>query len=194
MIELNKLNYSYDALEPYIDAATMAIHHDKHHQAYVDNYNKAISQYPELQAQAVEAVLKNINTLTIDPTDKQAIINQGGGVANHNLFWQIMDPINQTDTVLLEEIKKTFGSVEDFKQKFTETAVKHFGSGWAWLVRNQNNTLEIYSLPNQDSPLSLGHQPLLTLDVWEHAYYLKYQNKRVDYINNWWSLIKQIQE
>jgi len=110
------------------------------------------------------------------------------------LFWQIMDPTNQTDTVLLEEIKKTFDTLEDFKQKFTEVATKHFGSGWIWLIRNQNNVLEIYALPNQDSPLSLGHQPLLTLDVWEHAYYLKYQNKRVDYINNWWPLLKQIQE
>ncbi|KKR13130.1 MAG: Superoxide dismutase [Candidatus Falkowbacteria bacterium GW2011_GWA2_39_24] len=182
MIELNKLNYNYDALEPYIDATTMTIHHDKHHQGYVDNYNKVINKYPELQDKTVEEVLTNINTLTIDPADKQAIINQGGGVANHNLFWQIMDPTNQTDTVLLEEIKKTFDTLEDFKQKFTEVATKHFGSGWIWLIRNQNNVLEIYALPNQDSPLSLGHQPLLTLDVWEHAYYLKYQNKRVDYI------------
>jgi len=194
MIELNKLNYNYDALEPYIDATTMTIHHDKHHQGYVDNYNKVINKYPELQDKTVEEVLTNINTLTIDPADKQAIINQGGGVANHNLFWQIMDPTNQTDTVLLEEIKKTFDTLEDFKQKFTEVATKHFGSGWIWLIRNQNNVLEIYALPNQDSPLSLGHQPLLTLDVWEHAYYLKYQNKRVDYINNWWPLLKQIQE
>ena len=193
MTELMKLNYNYQALEPTIDALTMEIHHSKHHQAYVDNYNKVIAKYPDLAQQTVENVLKEIKTANIDETDKQAIINFGGGVANHNLFWQIMDPTNQPDSTLIAEIKQTFGSLEAFKEQFTNTALKQFGSGWAWLVRNSDKQLAVYSLPNQDSPLSLGQTPVLTLDVWEHAYYLKYQNKRANYIKDWWSLIKLIQ-
>ena len=184
-----KLNYSYDALEPIMDAATLEIHHSKHHQTYVDNYNKVMEKYPELQTKSIEAILKDINNLNFDSIDRQTIINQGGGVVNHNLFWQIMDPANRPDSVLIEKIKKTFGSLDDFKQKFSAIATKHFGSGWVWLARNQNNELEIYSLPNQDSPLSLGHQPVLTLDVWEHAYYLSYQNRRADYLAAWWRVV-----
>ncbi|PIZ99519.1 MAG: superoxide dismutase [Candidatus Komeilibacteria bacterium CG_4_10_14_0_2_um_filter_37_10] len=192
MHQLTKLNYAYDALEPYLDAKTMEIHHSKHHQTYVDKLNKALENYPTLQEFTVAELLTKIDTNTIDPQDKQAIINHGGGVANHNFFWQIMDPANKPDEQLQQEITTTFGSIDLFKEKFSQTALNHFGSGWAWLVRDQNNQLQIYSTTNQNSPLSLGHQPLLTIDVWEHAYYLKFQNKRADYINNWWSVIKLI--
>jgi len=185
-----KLPYSFNALEPQIDAQTMEIHYTKHHQAYVDNYNKIIEKYPELQNKSVEQILTEINDLQIDPTDKQGIINHGGGVINHNLFWQIMNPANLPDQELINSINQTFGSIDNFKEKFNEIAMKRFGSGWAWLVKNQIGNLEVYNLPNQDSPLSNGHTPLLCLDVWEHAYYLKYQNRRADYLTAWWQTVK----
>jgi len=190
MIEIMKLPYSFNALEPQIDAQTMEIHYTKHHQAYVDNYNKIIEKYPELQNKSVEQILTEINDLQIDPTDKQGIINHGGGVINHNLFWQIMNPANLPDQELINSINQTFGSIDNFKEKFNEIAMKRFGSGWAWLVKNQIGNLEVYNLPNQDSPLSNGHTPLLCLDVWEHAYYLKYQNRRADYLTAWWQTVK----
>jgi Fe-Mn family superoxide dismutase len=190
MIELMQLPYNFDALEPHIDALTMQIHHDKHHQAYLDNYNKIAEKYPERKDKTIETVLTEINNLQLEATDKQGIINHGGGVVNHNMFWQIMDPKNSPDQELINQINTTFGSIEVFKAKFAEAATKRFGSGWAWLAKNNEGKLEIYNLPNQDSPLSLGHTPLLCLDVWEHAYYLKYQNKRADYINAWWNTIK----
>lgn len=189
MITLKPLPYNYDALEPYLDAATMAIHHDKHHQAYVDNYNKAIAKYPDLTDKPLEEILKNLNSLPVEEIDRVLIKNHGGGVANHDLFWQVMNPANQPDQNLQEEIKKTFNSIDEFKAKFTEAALKHFGSGWAWLCRQPDSQLKICALPNQDSPLTLGGTPLLCLDVWEHAYYLKYQNKRADYITAWWSVV-----
>lgn len=191
--ELPKLNYDYTALEPYIDAKTMEIHHTKHHQAYVDKLNAALEKYADLQGRPIEELLTNIKELQVEEADRTAIRNHGGGHLNHSLFWKYLDPANTKDELLVKEIASTFGSVSDFKKQFTESATKVFGSGWTWLARNgQNSKLEIVNLPMQDSPLMSGYQPLLGLDVWEHAYYLKYQNKRPDYINAWWNILKLI--
>jgi len=190
--ELLPLNYSYDALEPYIDAATMEVHYSKHHQKYLDNFNAVLEKHPELQELQPEELLKQLPTLQIDEVDKKAIKNNGGGYVNHNFFWSILGPQKQLDNALVEEITKEFGSIDEFKKLFTQTAVGHFGSGWAWLVRDENSKLKVYSLPNQDSPLSIGHTPLLTLDIWEHAYYLKYQNRRPEYVDNFWNVLKLI--
>ena len=192
MYTLQPLSYDYSMLEPFIDAATMEIHHSKHHQAYVNNFNKALENNPELQNRTPEDLISNLNTLGIDETTKTAIRNHGGGVINHNFFWSIMDPNNQPNAKLTEESIAIFGSVEELKKQCSETALKHFGSGWTWLVREASGALKIYSTSNQDSPLTLGHEPLLTIDVWEHAYYLKYQNRRVEYIENWWKTVKLI--
>lgn len=189
---LPPLPYSYDALEPYIDAKTMEIHHTKHHQAYVDKLNAALEKYPELQEKPLEDLLKDLNSLGIDEKDKTAIRNHGGGHLNHSLFWQIMGPVKDLNDVLMREIADDFGSIEEFKKLFTEAAANHFGSGWAWLVKDDSGKLEIYSLPNQDSPYLKGHTPIIGLDVWEHAYYLKYQNRRPEYIESWWNVLKLI--
>ena len=190
--ELPKLNYSYDALEPYIDKETMEIHHSKHHQAYTDNFNKVLELYPELTDLPVEKLLSEVNNLKIDEKDKNGIRNHGGGYYNHKLFWEVMDPANTKDEALVADLEKDFGSVDAFKEKFTDAAKTQFGSGWAWLARNPEGKLEVYSMPNQDSPLQKGHTPILLLDVWEHAYYLKYQNRRPEYIENWWKVVKLI--
>lgn len=188
---LPPLPYAYDALEPYIDAKTMEIHHTKHHQTYVDKLNTALEKYPELQGRPVEELLMNLGDLKVDETDRTAIRNHGGGHFNHSLFWRILDPTSQKDELLAKEITVSFGSVEEFKKQFTDSATKLFGSGWTWLVRdNQNSKLKIQNLPNQDSPLILGQQPLFGLDIWEHAYYLKYQNRRAEYIDAWWKVLK----
>ena len=192
MYELKKLNYSFDALEPYIDALTMEIHHDKHHQTYCNNFNAVMEKYPELSTRLAEEILRDLNNLPIAEEDKKNIRNHGGGYVNHNFFWQIMDPTLAPNKELIEEIKQTYGSLENFKEQFSKTAIGHFGSGWAWLVRDENQKLKIYSLPNQDSPLTLGHTPLLTLDIWEHAYYLKYKNQRAEFVKAWWNTIKFI--
>jgi len=192
MYELPKLDYTFDALEPNIDAQTMEIHHDKHHQTYCNNFNAVMEKYPELNTKPAEELIKNLNNLRVSEEDRKKIRNQGGGYINHNLFWEIMNPANTKDERLVEEISAEFGSVEKFKEIFTQSATGHFGSGWTWLVRDEENKLKIYSLPNQDSPLTLGHTPILTLDVWEHAYYLKYQNRRAEYITNWWNTIRMI--
>lgn len=192
MHQLIKLNYDYTALEPYLDAATMEIHHSKHHQTYVDKLNQALEKFPELQTLNIEELLTKIKSLNLNPQDQQALINFGGGVANHNFFWQILDPHNQPNEQLQQEITTTFGSLDFFKEKFTQAALSHFGSGWAWLVKDQEQKLQIYSTSNQDSPLLLGHTPLLTIDVWEHAYYLKFQNRRAEFITNYWSALKLI--
>ena len=184
--------YAYEALEPYIDAATMRVHHDKHHQAYRDNFVKILESYPDLTQKTPEQILAELNTLPVSEPDRIKIKNQGGGFVNHNFFWSVMGPEKKIDEKLVEEIKTNFESVEKFKELFTQTAVGHFGAGWAWLVRNQEGKLQIYSLPNQDSPLTLGHTPILVLDVWEHAYYLKYQNRRAEYISAWWNVVKII--
>ncbi|MFA6304471.1 MAG: superoxide dismutase [Patescibacteria group bacterium] len=189
--ELPKLNYAYNALEPYIDAVTMEIHYTKHHQAYCDKMNGVLEKYPNL-TESPEELMKQLDSLEMDETDKKVFKNNGGGYINHALFWQIMDPANTKDEKLVEEIITTFGSVEAFKEKFNATAMGQFGSGWAWLVRNTDGQLEVYATSNQDSPLSKGHAPILCLDVWEHAYYLKYQNRRAEYVEKWWQVVKMI--
>ena len=193
--ELPKLSYSYDALEPYIDAKTMEIHHSKHHLAYVDKLNNILEKYQDLADNKLEDLIANLHDLPMTEEDKKLLKNNGGGHLNHSLFWQIMGPKKEIDQVLVEEIKRTFSSVEEFKKIFSDAAAKHFGSGWAWLVRDENGKLKVYSLPNQDSPLThpphlSGHTPIFCLDVWEHAYYLKYQNRRAEYIENWWNILK----
>jgi Fe-Mn family superoxide dismutase len=188
--ELPKLPYAYDALEPHIDKATMEIHHTKHHQAYIDKLNAAVSKYDELADMSVEDLLKNLESLKIDDADRAAIRNHGGGHANHSLFWRIMGPEKQADESLKKDIEQTFGSIDDFKKQFGEIAGAVFGSGWAWLARDEAGKLHLHGLPNQDSPYLHGHLPVIGLDVWEHAYYLKYQNKRAEYIQNWWQVLK----
>jgi Fe-Mn family superoxide dismutase len=187
---LPPLPYPYDALEPYIDTMTMQVHHDKHHAAYVTNLNKALESAPQLAGKSLEELLAN--GLAIVPESiRTAVRNHGGGVINHNMFWEIMGPKagGLPTGKLAEAINSTFGGFEQFKQKFTEAAMGRFGSGWAWLVKTPESKLEIYSTANQDSPLSEGKQPLLTLDVWEHAYYLKYQNRRADFVTAWWNVV-----
>lgn len=188
---LPKLNYAYNALEPYLDAKTMEIHHSKHHQTYCDKMNAVLAKYPGF-TEAPETLMAKLDSLAMDEADKKVFKNHGGGFINHNLFWQVMDPANHQDEKLVAEIIAAFSLVEVFKEKFTAAAVGHFGSGWAWLIRNQQGKLEIYSTANQDSPFLQGHQPILALDVWEHAYYLKYQNRRAEFIENWWKVIKLI--
>ncbi len=190
--ELPKLPYAYDALEPYIDAKTMEIHYTKHHQAYIDKLNVVLEKYPKLQDVPVEDLLRNLSAVQMDEADKVIIRNHGGGHANHTLFWQIMAPKKEMDAKLAGDIKRDFGSVEEFKKQFTAAAIGQFGSGWAWLACDENNKLMVYSLPNQDSPHLKGHMPIIGLDVWEHAYYLKYQNRRAEYIENWWNVLKLI--
>jgi superoxide dismutase, Fe-Mn family len=190
---LPPLPYDYKALEPYIDQKTMEIHYTKHHQAYVDKLNAAVEKYPDLQGRPIEELLMDLNNLKVDEADRTAIRNHGGGHLNHSLFWKYLDPNNKKDDLLVKEIVSSFGSAEDFKKQFSDSAAKVFGSGWTWLVRdNKNSKLLIQNLPNQDSPTMSGLQPIFGLDVWEHAYYLKYQNKRPDYINAWWNVLKLI--
>ncbi len=189
--ELPKLSYEYNALEPHIDARTMEIHHTKHHQAYIDKLNAALEKYPELQGRPVEELLTDLANLKVEDADRTAIRNHGGGHFNHSLFWKYLDPANQKDELLAKEIESAFGSMEEFKKQFTDSATKLFGSGWTWLVRNnQTSKLEIKNLGMQDAPIMLGLQPLLGLDVWEHAYYLNYQNRRAEYIQAFWSALK----
>ena len=189
--ELPKLPYGYDALEPYLDKATMEIHHGKHHQAYGDKMNGVLEKYPTL-TESPEELMKKLNSLPMDEADKKIFRNHGGGFINHNFFWQVMNPVNQRDENLVKEIEQTFGSIDEFKNKFSEAAKNHFGSGWAWLARKADGGLAVYSTPNQDSPLLSGDEPILCLDVWEHAYYLKYQNRRAEFIENWWKVVKII--
>lgn len=187
--KLPELSYGYDALEPYIDAQTMEIHHTKHHQGYVNKLHAALEKHPELQRYTLEDVLRNLESVPEDI--RTAVRNNGGGHANHSLFWEIMGPNGggQPEGALKEAIEKTFGSFEAFKETFSNAAATRFGSGWAWLVITPFGDLRVYSTPNQDSPYLYGHIPLLGLDVWEHAYYLKYQNRRPNYIQNWWNVV-----
>ena len=185
--EVPPLPYAYDALEPHIDEQTMRVHHDKHHQAYVDNANAALAGTP-LADKPVEHVLTNLDTL---PEDKRtAVRNNAGGHANHTFFWEIMGPSdrNEPDEALAAAIDGTFGSLDELKKTINQNGVTRFGSGWTWLVWN-GSALETYSTPNQDSPLMQGHVPILGIDVWEHAYYLKYQNRRPDYLEAWWNVV-----
>lgn len=187
--ELKPLPYAYDALEPYIDKETMMLHHDKHEKAYLDNLNKAISKYPELYKIGIEGMLKDLNSIPEDI--RETVKNNAGGVYNHEFFWSIMSPEkNQTPSgELLKAINKDFQSFDNFKTKFKEAALGRFGSGWAFLVKDKDGKLSIISTANQDSPTSQGLTPILGIDVWEHAYYLKYQNRRGDYIDNWWNVV-----
>jgi len=181
------LPYAYDALEPHIDKLTMEIHHDKHHQAYVDKVNAALGDTP-LAAGPIEKVLIDLSQV---PEDKRtAVRNNGGGHYNHSLFWESMSPDGggEPDGALGEAIASTFGSFSDFQAKLKETGVNQFGSGWSWLVHDGSG-LAVVGTPNQDNPISNGKTPLLGVDVWEHAYYLKYQNKRPDYLDAWWNTV-----
>jgi len=186
--EVPPLPYPFDALEPHIDARTMEIHHDKHHAAYVNNLNKALEGHADLQEKSVEELMRDIKKVPEDI--RTAVRNNGGGHANHSLFWTIMsaDGGGEPGGDLATAIKSTFGGFDEFKQKFSDAATKRFGSGWAWLGV-KGDELHVGSTPNQDSPLMEGHIPILGLDVWEHAYYLKYQNKRPDYIAAWWNVV-----
>ena len=181
------LPYAYDALEPHIDKATMEIHHDKHHQAYVDKANAALEGTPLADA-AIEDVLKDLSQ--VPEAKRTAVQNNGGGHYNHSLFWESMSPNGggAPDGALAQAIDSAFGSFEDFKAQVKETGIGQFGSGWSWLVHNGSG-LAIMGTPNQDSPVSFSSTPLLGVDVWEHAYYLKYQNKRPDYIDAWWNVV-----
>jgi superoxide dismutase, Fe-Mn family len=187
--ELPKLPYSYDALEPHIDARTMEIHYTKHHQSYVNNLNAAIEKHPELGKKSVEDLLKDLNAIPEDI--RTAVRNNGGGHANHSLFWTLMSPKGggEPSGDLAEAIKSTLGGFDSFKDQFTKAATGRFGSGWAWLSVDGKGKLAVTSTPNQDNPLSEGLTPILGLDVWEHAYYLHYQNRRPDYIAAWWNVV-----
>ncbi|MDX6651567.1 MAG: superoxide dismutase, Fe-Mn family [Solirubrobacterales bacterium] len=185
--EVPDLPYGYDALEPHIDEATMRVHHDKHHQAYVDKANAAL-EGTEWADKDVEEVLRSLDSL---PADKQGPVrNNAGGHANHSFFWQIMSPDGggEPEGALAEAIDAKFGGFDAFKEELKNAGIGRFGSGWAWLVRGDDG-IEVTSTANQDSPISEGKTPLLGIDVWEHAYYLKYQNKRPDYIDAWWNVV-----
>lgn len=187
--QLPPLPYAFAALEPHIDARTMEIHHDKHHAAYTTNLNKALEGHPDLAAKSIEDLLGNLNA--VPEGIRTAVRNNGGGFANHNLFWTIMSPNGggAPSGALGNAIDATFGSFDAFKEKFNNAAATRFGSGWAWLYVNGKGGLVVGSTPNQDTPLMEGGKPILGLDVWEHAYYLHYQNRRPDYINAWWNVV-----
>lgn len=187
---LPALPYPVDALEPSIDKMTMEIHHGRHHKAYVDNLNKALETAPDLAGKPINDLLKNLNS--IPDAIRNAVRNNGGGHANHSLFWEIMGPKAGGAPAgdLAAAITSTFSSVDAFKAKIKEAALGRFGSGWAWLACGADGKLHVVSTANQDTPISDGHTPLLGVDVWEHAYYLKYQNKRADYVDAWWNVVR----
>ncbi|MFI0348707.1 MAG: superoxide dismutase [Chthoniobacterales bacterium] len=186
---LPELPYAFNALEPAIDALTMQIHHGKHHAAYVNNLNNALKDLPELAAKPVNEVIADLSILP--EAVRTAVRNNGGGHSNHSFFWNLMIPGGSKAPVgkLAEAISKTFGSQEEFQAKFEAAGVGRFGSGWIWLIVNKNNALEIVSTPNQDSPIMDGLKPVIGNDVWEHAYYLNYQNRRPDYLKAWWQVV-----
>ncbi|MDP2703910.1 MAG: superoxide dismutase [bacterium] len=186
---LPQLPYSYDALLPYIDARTMEIHHSKHHQAYVDKLNAALEKYPDLQEKPMEELLRNLNEIPEDI--RVALRNNGGGHYNHSLFWNWMAPnaSGAPTGELAKKIEEVFGSFEKFKEEFSGAAMNRFGSGWAWLARDGSGGLKVISTANQDNPISEGLTPILGIDLWEHAYYLNYQNRRAEYIAAWWNVV-----
>jgi Fe-Mn family superoxide dismutase len=185
---LPPLPYAHDALEPHIDKQTMEIHHGKHHQAYVTNLNAALEKHPELQSKSVEDLIRNISSVPEDI--RTAVRNNGGGHANHSMFWQVMGPRagGAPTGAIADAIKESFGSFDAFKEQLAKAGIGRFGSGWAWVIET-GGKLTIESTPNQDSPLMEGKKPVFGLDVWEHAYYLKYQNRRPDYITAWWNVV-----
>jgi len=186
--ELPKLPYPFEALEPHLDATTMQIHHGKHHQAYVDNLNKALAEQPDLQKKRVEDLL--IGIAAVPEAIRTAVQNNAGGHHNHSLFWKWMKPGGGGDPKgAIGDVIRNFGDAAVFKTNLNDAGVKRFGSGWTWLVKTKAGKFEIYSTANQDSPLMKGDTPILGIDVWEHAYYLKYQNRRADYLNAWWNVV-----
>lgn len=191
MFNLPKLPYKYDALIPYIDEKTMRIHHTKHHQGYVDNLNDALESLPKWKNKDITEILRNVDQIPQDI--RQSVINNGGGHANHSLFWQILTPDEESHNAkqefkVIQAIEDKWG-LQNFKTKFSQAALGQFGSGWGWLVVNEHKELEIISTANQDSPLMVNKVPILGIDVWEHAYYLQYQNKRANYIENFWQIV-----
>ena len=186
--ELPSLPYDYSALEPTIDAPTMKLHHDMHHAAYVKNLNAALEKYPNLQSKKVEELLRDLNAVPEDI--RTAVRNNGGGHMNHSMFWKIMKPNagGEPTGAIAQLIQKTFGNFNDFKTKFNDAGVKQFGSGWVWLAGKPDGSVQILSTANQDNPISQGLFPILGNDVWEHAYYLKYNNRRPEYLAAWWNL------
>jgi Fe-Mn family superoxide dismutase len=187
--ELPPLPCDYNALEPHIDEMTMRIHHDRHHATYVNNVNQALEPYPDLAALPIEELMRNLDR--VPENIRTTVRNNGGGHANHSLFWVIMSPNGggQPSGELAEAINRTFGSFDNFKQQLTQAALTRFGSGWAWLSVDANGNLVVESTPNQDTPLMEGRTPILGVDVWEHAYYLKYQNRRNEYVAAWWNVV-----
>lgn len=189
--QLAPLPYAYDALEPYIDTRTLEIHHDKHHATYLANLNKTLENYPDLQSRPAEDLLKDLNA--VPESIRTAVRNNGGGFVNHNFYWESLAPQAggepPAESPLAAAIQKAFGDFGAFKEKLTAATIGRFGSGWGWLSVDKQGGLVIHSTANQDSPLSEGLVPLLTCDVWEHAYYLNYQNRRADYVTAWWNLV-----
>jgi superoxide dismutase, Fe-Mn family len=187
--EVPLLPYAYNALEPHIDETTMHLHHDKHHAAYVTKLNGAVEKHADLQKKSPEELIRNLNSLPEDI--RGAVRNNGGGHVNHSMFWQIMGPNKggNPSGAIAEAIQKSFGSFEAFKEKFEAAGANQFGSGWAWLVRTKSGEFQVKSTPNQDNPMMNGEFPVIGNDVWEHAYYLKYQNRRPDYLKAWWNVV-----
>lgn len=194
--ELPELKYEFNALEPYIDEMTMNIHYSKHHAAYINNLNNALEKYPELFDKSIEDLLLSLDSLP--ESVRNVVRNNGGGHFNHSLFWSIMSPNGggEPSIQFLEKFNESFGSFKEFKEQFAKAAISRFGSGWAWLIVSKTGALEIVTSANQDSPIIEGIKPILGLDVWEHAYYLKYQNRRPDYIKEWWNIVnwKEVEE
>ncbi len=190
MFTLPNLPYNYDALAPYISEQIQQLHHDKHHQAYIDNLNKALEKYPDWQQKKIEEIIVSLDQVPDDA--RTSVRNNGGGHYNHSMFWEMMTPKKGNGQApsgtLLDKIKHAFGDMKTFQDQFGQAAIKIFGSGWEWLVWD-GNTVSLMSTPNQDSPLTQGKTPLLGLDVWEHAYYLQYYNKRADYVTAWWNIV-----
>jgi Fe-Mn family superoxide dismutase len=187
--ELPTLPYSNDALEPYIDAQTMQIHHDNHHGTYVSKLNAALEKHSDLQSKSADELIRNLNTLP--ETVRSAVRNNGGGHFNHTIFWTLMAPNagGEPTGAIAQAISDTFGNFENFKQRFNDAGAGQFGSGFVWLVRTADGKLDVVSTPNQDNPLTEGHFPIMGNDVWEHAYYLKYQNRRAEYLKQWWNVV-----
>ncbi|PPS43319.1 superoxide dismutase [Chroococcidiopsis sp. TS-821] len=187
--ELPPLPYAYNALEPHIDAATMRFHHDRHHATYVKNLNAAIEKHPQLKGRSAEQLLSNLNSVPEDI--RTSVRNNGGGHVNHSMFWRIMSPDGGGEPTgqIADVINQNFGSFAEFKKQFNAAGEGRFGSGWVWLVRTQDGNYQITSTANQDSPIMEGNYPVMGNDVWEHAYYLKYQNRRAEYLNAWWNVV-----